>query len=59
VVADSKLTFTGPARFQYELDNDGKIRVNPNSTITVIWWLRDSDGVWKFWRDGAYSKIKD
>jgi hypothetical protein len=30
------LTFTGPARFQYELDADGKIKVNPDGTITVL-----------------------
>ena len=58
VVADGKLTFTGPARFQYELDADGKIKVKPDGTITVIWWLRDSEGVWQFWRDATYTRIK-
>jgi hypothetical protein len=59
VVADGKLTFTGPARFQYELDEDGRIKVNPDGTITVLWWLRDIEGVWKFWRNATYTRIKD
>ena len=56
VVADGKLTFTGPARFQYELDEEGRIKVNPDGTITVLWWLRDSEGAWQFWRDAIYRE---
>ena len=59
VAADGKLTFTGPARFQYELDADGKIKMNPDGTITVNWWLRDTQGVWKFWRNAIYTKINE
>jgi hypothetical protein len=53
------LTFTGPARFQYELDADGKIKVNPDGTITVKWWLRDAEGVWQYWRNAIYTKIEE
>jgi hypothetical protein len=59
VVADGKLTFTGPARFQYELDDDGQIKTNPDGTITVVWWLRDSEGAWQFWRNATYTKVKE
>ena len=34
-VAGSKLIFQGPARFAYELDDDGKVKVNPDGTISV------------------------
>lgn len=46
-LAEGKLTFTGPARFQYKLDADEKIKINPDGTITVAWWLRDNDGNWQ------------
>lgn len=46
-VADGKLTMEGPARFQYELDGDGKIKTNSDGTITVAWWLRDETGSWR------------
>jgi hypothetical protein len=55
-IADGKLTFTGPARFQYELDANGKIKVNPDGTITVAWWLRDHDGNWKPWMTNTFSR---
>jgi hypothetical protein len=48
-VADDKLTFVGPARFQYELDDDGRITVAPDGTISVSWWLRDDAGEWQPW----------
>jgi hypothetical protein len=57
-IANSKLTFTGPARFQYELDADGRIKVNPDGTITVTWWLRDGDGNWQRWMNNISTKIK-
>jgi len=59
VVTDNQLTFTGPARFQFELDSTGKIMVNPDGTISAVWWLRDLEGVWKFWRDVTYTRIKE
>jgi hypothetical protein len=57
-IADGKLTFTGPARFQYELDADGKIKVHPDGTITVAWWLRDDEGNWKPWMNNTFTRIK-
>ena len=56
-VADGRLTFTGPARFQYELDDEGKIKVNPDGTITVTWWLRDdSDGL-QPWMTNTFKRV--
>jgi hypothetical protein len=57
-VTDGKLTFTGPAHFQYKLDADGKIKVNPDGTITVAWWLRDDEGNWQPWMNNTFTKIK-
>ena len=56
-LADGKLTFTGPARFQYELDADGKIKVNPDGTITVNWWIRDNNGKWQPWMTNTFTRI--
>jgi predicted enzyme related to lactoylglutathione lyase len=53
---DGELTFEGPARFRYELDDDGAILVNPDGTITVTWWLRDETGEWQPWMNNTYAK---
>jgi Protein of unknown function (DUF1579) len=58
-VADGKLTFEGPARFQYELDDDGKIKTNADGTISVTWWLRDENGVWKLWMNNTFVRATD
>ena len=58
VVAGSKLTFTGPARFTLELGADGKVKVNPDGTIRFVWELRDSDGAWRQWMENTYTKVK-
>jgi hypothetical protein len=58
-VADSKLTFVGPARFQYELDDEGKIRANADGTISVAWWLRDENGEWKPWMENTFTRVSD
>ena len=55
-IVDNKLTFTGPARFQYELDANGRIKVNHDGTVTVRWWLRDSDGIWKHWMNNTFAR---
>jgi hypothetical protein len=55
-VADGTLTFTGPARFQYQLDADGKIKVNPAGTISVAWWLRDENGGWRPWMNNTFAR---
>jgi hypothetical protein len=56
-VADGKLTFVGPARYQYDLDDDGAIRVNPDGTISVAWWLRDETGRWQPWMSNTFQRI--
>jgi hypothetical protein len=58
-VADGRLTFVGPARYQYELDEDGKITTNPDGTISVAWWVRDEQGEWQPWMDNTFRKIRD
>ena len=58
-IVDNKLTFTGPARFQYELDADGRIKTNPDGTKTVKWWLSDSDGNWKHWMNNTFVRVQE
>jgi hypothetical protein len=55
-VADDKLTFVGPERFQYELDADGAINVNPHGTISIRWWLRDEAAQWQAWMTNTFSR---
>jgi hypothetical protein len=56
-VADGKLTFVGPARFQYELDDNQTIQVNADGTITVQWWLRDASGTWQPWMTNRFTRL--
>src|SRR5262245_1854201 len=58
-VAEGSLTFLGPARYQYELDEQGKIKTNADGTISVAWWLRGEQGEWKSWMDNTFSKTRD
>jgi hypothetical protein len=58
VLADGKLTFEGPARFEYELDDDGRIAMNADGTITVSWWLRDERGDWQPWMRNTFRKVR-
>jgi len=55
-VSDGKLTFEGPARFQYELDDDGTVRANADGTIGIDWWLRDQNGEWAPWMHNEFAK---
>jgi hypothetical protein len=55
-IADDKLTFQGPARFEYELDDDGRIKVDADGTITVTWWLRGEDADWHPWMRNAFTR---
>jgi hypothetical protein len=55
-VAGGRLTFEGPARFQYELDEDGTIKVNADGTISVTWWLRGEDAVWHPWMRNTFTR---
>jgi hypothetical protein len=56
-VGDGVLTFEGPARFEYALDEPGRIAVNPDGTISVRWWLRDDAGDWQPWMTNTFSRI--
>jgi hypothetical protein len=56
-IAGAKLTFEGPARFQYDLDEDGRIRTNADGTITVAWWLRDKGGDWRPWMTNTFNRV--
>jgi hypothetical protein len=58
-VAGDKLTFEGPARFQYDLDGEGRIRTNADGTISVAWWLRDESGEWSPWMSNTFRRLKD
>ncbi len=55
-VSDGMLTFEGPARFQYELDDEGLIKRNREGTISVAWWLRDERGNWQPWMDNTFTR---
>jgi hypothetical protein len=55
-VADGKLTFVGPARFQYDLDDVGAVAVNPDRTISIRWWLRDEAGEWQPWMTNTFHR---
>jgi Protein of unknown function (DUF1579) len=57
-VAGGKLTFEGPARFQFELDRDGRIKTKPDGTISVAWWLRDEQGEWQTWMNNTFTKAR-
>jgi Protein of unknown function (DUF1579) len=58
-VADGKLTCEGPARFQYELDDDGRIRVDPDGRISISWWLRDETAHWQPWMTNTFEREDD
>jgi hypothetical protein len=58
-VAGGKLTFEGPARFQYALDDKGRISTNADGAISVAWWLRDEIGEWKPWMTNTFTRLKD
>lgn len=56
-VAEGKLTFVGPARFQYELDHEGKVKINPDGTVSVAWWIRDESGAWQPWMSNTFKRV--
>jgi hypothetical protein len=58
-VGDGRLTFVGPACFQYQLDDDGDIKVAPDGTITVSWLLRDEAGEWQPWTTNTFRAGDD
>jgi hypothetical protein len=58
VVSGDTLTFEGPARFQYVLDADGRIKTNADGTISVAWWLRDENGEWQPWMKNIFTRVR-
>jgi hypothetical protein len=58
-VAGSTLTFEGPARFQYDLDDAGKVKLNADGTMSVAWWLRDEHGDWQTWMENTFTRLRD
>jgi Protein of unknown function (DUF1579) len=56
-VAGRTLAFEGPARFQYELDDDGKVKLNPDGSVTVTWSLRDESGDWQPWMTNTFTRV--
>ena len=56
-IVGSALTFVGPARFQYELDANGRIRGNDDGTVTVRWWLRDDRGQFQPWMNNVFTRV--
>jgi Protein of unknown function (DUF1579) len=57
-VAGGKLTFVGPARFQYDLDSEGRIKTNLDGSISVAWWLRDGHGNWQSWMNNTFFRTE-
>ena len=57
-VSGDKLTFVGPARFQYELDSEGRIKTNRDGSISVAWWLRDGSGNWQPWMNNRFFRTE-
>lgn len=55
-VSQGKLTFVGPARYQYDLDDEGRVKLNPDGTLTVDWWLRDDGGEWQPWMTNTFAR---
>lgn len=56
-VAEGELTFVGPARFQYKLDDDGKITINPDGNVSIAWWIRDENGAWQPWMNNTFTRV--
>lgn len=53
------LTFVGPARFEYRLDDRGLIGANADGTVSVAWWIRDDSGEWQSWMDNTFTRVSD
>jgi hypothetical protein len=57
-VAGQTLTFEGPARFQYQLNDDGRIKLNADGTLSMAWWLRAESGEWQPWMKNTFTKVQ-
>ena len=58
-IVDGTLTFTGPARFQYDLDPTGNVATNEDGTVTVRWWLRDEHGQFRPWMRNVFRRVNE
>jgi hypothetical protein len=56
-VADGALMLTGPARFQYDLDEGGRIRTRDDGSVLIRWWLRDDHGEFQPWMENVFWRI--
>jgi Protein of unknown function (DUF1579) len=59
VVANGRLTFEGPARYQYQLAEEGRIKLDDDGSVSVEWWLRDPDGEWQPWMSNRFARTRD
>ena len=55
--AGRTLTFEGPARFQFKLDENGRIELDGDGRHSVAWWLRDQNGKWRPWMNNTFTPI--
>jgi hypothetical protein len=53
-----RLTMIGPARFEYRLDDEGKIKLGEDGSMSVSWWLRDQEGEWQPWMDNRFGSVR-
>jgi hypothetical protein len=58
-VEGGKLTMGGPARFQYDMDEDGKIRTNADGSISIAWWAQDDKREWQPWMNNTFRRISE
>jgi len=35
------------------------IKLNPDGTVSVAWWLRQENGEWKPWMNNTFTKIEE
>ena len=58
-VVDGALRFTGPARFQYDLDASGQVRKNDDGSVLIRWWLRDEAGQFQPWMVNLFRPMRE
>jgi hypothetical protein len=42
--------------FQYDLDDEGRIRIDADGSFTERWWLRDASGEWTPWMTNTFRR---
>jgi len=57
-VNGGKLAFVGPPRFEYDLDESGKVKTNGDGTVTIKWWLRDESGTFQPWMTNVFRRLE-